>query len=259
MQNISIEMTEQAIQCAKASGAQKILTPGQLEKKSLIERLDLEPVKFKLMKDHGWSLSQADDTERLYKGYLLLYIVLPGVMHVPTKAIDEMWHVHILDTKKYMKDCLHVFGAYLHHYPYLGQEEENNAQDQFLQTQKNYREVLGFDILGRQYLTDCGGGCAGGCSSSSCSSPTPDPDPSPGPVPAACGGTAPDDQKKKRKDRNVPDDAVKTPGPWSWIPSFDLQRFCESLGVLGEDNDYRPDREAVEALSEVISSKKQIH
>lgn len=38
-------------------------------------------------------------------------------MTVPNKQIDEMWHEHILDTRKYSDDCQTVFGYYLHHTP----------------------------------------------------------------------------------------------------------------------------------------------
>ena len=38
---------------------------------------------------------------------------------VPTKDADQIWHHHILDTRKYQKDCKNFFGRMIHHYPYL--------------------------------------------------------------------------------------------------------------------------------------------
>ena len=38
----------------------------------------------------------------------------------PSEDIDEFWHYHILDTKKYHQDCFKIFGCYRHHNPYFG-------------------------------------------------------------------------------------------------------------------------------------------
>lgn len=38
----------------------------------------------------------------------------------PTLELDEIWHNHILETKRYHKDCDILFGEYFHHYPYFG-------------------------------------------------------------------------------------------------------------------------------------------
>lgn len=140
-----------------------------------IEALDLEPIKFKLVKEKGWPLQKADSVEKLYKAYLLLFALYPCEEHVPTPDIDEMWHSHILDTYKYMADCHDIFGFYLHHYPYLGMlgtEDAALATAQFAATRKRFQEIAGLDPVS---AADCGGGggCGGGgssCSSSSCSS-----------------------------------------------------------------------------------------
>lgn len=35
----------------------------------------------------------------------------------PSKAVDIVWHTHILFTEKYFEDCDAIFGHYLHHRP----------------------------------------------------------------------------------------------------------------------------------------------
>ena len=60
---------------------------------------------------------------------------LGGLQMVPNGDIDEIWHMHILDTRAYMADCNALFGEYLHHYPYFGMLGEENRQ-QWLQVQK---------------------------------------------------------------------------------------------------------------------------
>lgn len=88
-----------------------------------IYELDLEPLKVKLQSlvdGPGWTLSKCDSVELLYKNFLFLCFKYPASKLVPTSDIDEFWHAHILDTRKYVKDCQETFGDYLHHFPYLG-------------------------------------------------------------------------------------------------------------------------------------------
>jgi hypothetical protein len=46
--------------------------------------------------------------------------MFPAAALSPTRAIDEVWHRHILDTRTYAADCDRLFGAYFHHDPYFG-------------------------------------------------------------------------------------------------------------------------------------------
>ncbi|HEX8483469.1 MAG TPA: hypothetical protein VF650_16335 [Allosphingosinicella sp.] len=36
---------------------------------------------------------------------------------VPSLAVDELWHRHILDTQSYGRDCERWFGTFIHHQP----------------------------------------------------------------------------------------------------------------------------------------------
>jgi hypothetical protein len=64
----------------------------------------------------GWNEHQLDIVETAYRQFLALKMVYPDDDVVPTKAIDEMWHYHILDTAKYDADCDVLFGCRLDHY-----------------------------------------------------------------------------------------------------------------------------------------------
>lgn len=153
-----------------------LITPAQQDDhpaREKIRNLDLEPIKYKLVKEHAWTLEKADAVEKLYKTYLLLFALHPDGMYVPTHDIDEMWHSHILDTRKYMEDCRDIFGYYLHHYPYLGlmgDEDAQKAEEQFAATRRLFITVGGIDPVPHM-AADCGGGCGGGgsCSGGSCS------------------------------------------------------------------------------------------
>lgn len=114
-----------------------------------IETLDLEPIKFKLMKENGWPIDQVNEVEKQYKGFLHICKNYTNLDVMPTKNIDEFWHTHILDTEKYMDDCDNIFGHYLHHYPYAGMtgpEDEARANKVFEITKAIFSEDLGIDF-----------------------------------------------------------------------------------------------------------------
>lgn len=95
-----------------------------------IHALDLAPIKFKLMdkeEGHGWSRDHADRIEIEYKRFLVLVAKHPEAPIAPSKEVDKFWHGHILDTMKYAEDCDHVFGYFLHHFPYFGMRGNEDA------------------------------------------------------------------------------------------------------------------------------------
>lgn len=84
-----------------------------------------------------WSVTRARSAEKWYRRFLFLACKYPGKEVVPTKDIDEIWHMHLLDSRKYLEDCQAVFGTYLHHFPYFGvrgKEDKQNLEQAFLQT-----------------------------------------------------------------------------------------------------------------------------
>lgn len=128
----------------------------------LVEQLDFMTQNVKLISYSGWKSEKVMAVEGLYKEWLILHKVYGDkVALAPNKALDEYWHYHILDTKKYMLDCEQVFGYYLHHYPYFGLTEAEPAQDLesgFLLTQKLFKKHFGHTLTGS----------SNPCSSTSC-------------------------------------------------------------------------------------------
>lgn len=109
-------------------------------------RLDLEPVKFCLIKKKGWSLAKADKVSDLYLKFLMLIALYPDKSIVPTEAIDEMWHMHILDTRKYYDDCKNIFGTFIHHFPYYGvrdMDDETSMRISFEETLRLFEKHFG--------------------------------------------------------------------------------------------------------------------
>ena len=92
--------------------------------------LDLDPIKFKLMdkkEGHGWSREKVDRLELEYRRFLALTAKYPQEVIAPSADVDKFWHGHILDTMKYAEDCQRVFGFFLHHFPYFGMRDAEDA------------------------------------------------------------------------------------------------------------------------------------
>lgn len=77
-----------------------------------------------------WRRHEAEKACELYRNFLYLNVKYPECAPLPpSDDVDEFWHNHILDTKKYAQDCQMIFGKYLHHYPYLGIDENSTMED----------------------------------------------------------------------------------------------------------------------------------
>ncbi len=132
-----------------------------------LQALDLEKIKFKVVRG-GWTAAKADRVELLYKRYLYLSLLYPELPLVPTEDVDEFWHNHILDTKKYAEDTLRIFGYFLHHCPYFGMTEESDEAElrrAFQQTAELYEAEFGSSGPGWLETADPEAAFCGGCCS----------------------------------------------------------------------------------------------
>jgi len=59
-----------------------------------------------------------------YRRMLILNQQYPELSVVPSPLVDKVWHAHILDTAAYHRDCLKMFGKYMHHAPSFGGLDE---------------------------------------------------------------------------------------------------------------------------------------
>jgi len=95
-----------------------------------------------------WTLSEARRASQLYKNFLLLQKKHSKTPLVPTRQIDEFWHNHILYTKNYSRDCMKIFGYYLHHEPASKTEDTDQLVNNFLKTKQLYLETFQSNIEG---------------------------------------------------------------------------------------------------------------
>lgn len=110
-------------------------------------KISLDSVVSRLVEINRWPENVAKLVSYDYCCYLKLKIKYPQTVLPPSREIDEFWHAHILDTKKYHKDCLYLFGEYLHHAPHhksMSRHEIDRIQNLFEEnTQRLYYEEFG--------------------------------------------------------------------------------------------------------------------
>lgn len=101
-----------------------------MNKQRILLELDLEPIIVKAIDTEeglGWSLGFASRVAEEYRKFLVLCFEHPAEPVVPSSFVDDFWHLHILDTQKYMEDCNRYLGYILHHFPYFGMRGEEDA------------------------------------------------------------------------------------------------------------------------------------
>jgi hypothetical protein len=131
----------------------------------VINNLDFTNLKFKLQNQYGWTPEKCDTAEIWYKQFLTLKLKYPDLELVPNKDIDEIWHLHILDTKKYSNDCKDIFGSFFHHSPSYGQCD---LSKEFEITKSLFRTEFGEDFNLQAAPSCSGSDCNGSdCNSSS--------------------------------------------------------------------------------------------
>ncbi len=110
-----------------------------------IKNLNLSNIKTKLMKTNGLNQKQVDCIELWYKRFLEIHLKYPDQDIVPNQVIDEMWHLHILDTRKYANDCQSIFGEFIHHNPSYSHKESKASNEAFDKTNLYFRIEFGED------------------------------------------------------------------------------------------------------------------
>ena len=93
-----------------------------------------------------WTVKEAEKCCQLYKNFLLLQKKYLGAPLVPTREIDEFWHNHILYTEQYTKDCLNIFGQYLHHQPASLTHDLTALAKDYMITKKLYLEEFNVEM-----------------------------------------------------------------------------------------------------------------
>jgi len=137
------------------------ITPSQEDVAAAIElvgQVDLSPINRQLQHDdpETWTEEFVRTTELKYRRFLVLNLLHPHTTLSVDKTLDDYWHQHILDTRKYAEDCRLVFGYFLHHDPYFGLGSEDEWLENvglFAATQDLYEEAFGEPFSDKLRLT----------------------------------------------------------------------------------------------------------
>lgn len=116
-----------------------------------IDGLDLMPIQRKLVLPPPEGAGLSAETVALsilwYRRFLKVCAKFPENRSVPNRLIDEVWHAHILDTRKYSADCFSIFNRMLHHFPYFGLNDDADVRDKcFEVTDQLYIQEFGESI-----------------------------------------------------------------------------------------------------------------
>ena len=104
-----------------------------------ISHLDLSSVRASLVEKKRWTVEQTVRVEYDYKRFLYAMARKhQDDIISPPDQVDEFWHQHILDTRKYRADCDTIFGHYVDHIPGLGPDEQRRADARRLQVYQEY-------------------------------------------------------------------------------------------------------------------------
>jgi hypothetical protein len=124
--------------------------------------IELDSVRNRLQAKKGiwWRLQQNPSRlEKEYRQFLYLIATHPGVTIVPwSQALDDFWHEHILDTKKYASDCDYLFGGFIHHNPHIPKFSKAH-HDAYKATARMYRDAFKEKIAGRSRADSSIPGC----------------------------------------------------------------------------------------------------
>lgn len=106
---------------------------------------DLIPFSARLAQQQKWS---AGFTARAMAEYLRFAALAVAAGHPvsPSRAVDEVWHLHLTDTRRYWGEFRQVLGRDLHHEPSRGgPDEDRRHAAMYRATLASYRRLFGED------------------------------------------------------------------------------------------------------------------
>ncbi|HXO72509.1 MAG TPA: hypothetical protein VN838_26415 [Bradyrhizobium sp.] len=132
------------------------------EDRHFFERMALinfEPLLARVIQSNEtWTRQRATSALRWYKRFLFLAYKYPNRRLAVLKDVDELWHLHILNTRQYFSDCEGLFGRYLHHTPLS--DTEGTSSDLLEETSQLYAKHFGKRPDGSSKIARCGGNCS---------------------------------------------------------------------------------------------------
>ncbi len=118
-----------------------------------VEMLDFSYIRHKALNTLGWKSGALEIMESQYRDFLAFRystkLLGYNIEIVPNRAIDEFWHMHILDTKKYREDCKFLFNEEFDHFPYfgiMGDVDGDNWKKTSIISNEIWKGVFGYEL-----------------------------------------------------------------------------------------------------------------
>lgn len=96
-----------------------------------------------------WPADKVTRAALRYRRFLHLAAKYPGQTLAPTRDIDEMWHLHMLQPRAYYEDCMRLLGRILDHDGGFGKSEDEvpALQATFARTSRLWQQEYGEPYL----------------------------------------------------------------------------------------------------------------
>ncbi len=120
-----------------------------------IPDLNLNRLRDRARERKSWANDRIEKAIVQYQRFLQVCKAYPDQKVCPSEDGDEIWHLHILDTENYARDCDAYFGHFLHHDPCLGEPDYTSMEN----TVVLFGELFGDSIEPTDTCAGPGGGC----------------------------------------------------------------------------------------------------
>jgi hypothetical protein len=91
-----------------------------------------------------------------YKKFLYLAKTCPKFGAVPTKEIDEIWHLHLAFSDLYEADCLRFLGRLIKHKEHLSIDDRTILRSKFHETAAIWANLYGESYESEDKMAICG-------------------------------------------------------------------------------------------------------
>ena len=120
-------------------------TPAQQERFQKILDWDMSREKMYCSNRLGYTSNDyLNSMELEYKKYIFLICEYHDRSLPANEKFDDLWHAHIINVRRYVDFCNHVFGRLLYHTPTISEEENRGLQAQYdSETLTLYRRHFG--------------------------------------------------------------------------------------------------------------------
>eukprot|EP00520_Triparma_pacifica_P019464 CAMPEP_0118654544 /NCGR_PEP_ID=MMETSP0785-20121206/12451_1 /TAXON_ID=91992 /ORGANISM="Bolidomonas pacifica, Strain CCMP 1866" /LENGTH=149 /DNA_ID=CAMNT_0006547221 /DNA_START=26 /DNA_END=475 /DNA_ORIENTATION=- len=132
----------------------------------LFDKESFSPLLSKCSSKNGWDQDYAALVLDEYAKFL--FLAGQKVPLVPSSPVDDIWHEHILTTRKYQKDCDTLVGHFVHHNPSFTDDDRKALAPKFDEMKVAYERTFGSmpgkvwthraDRCNNRCEADCGGG-----------------------------------------------------------------------------------------------------